>query len=111
MSFGKMGSKIEICEQVIETDAEGFSQHQDTILANVRAYKEERNATEKWKNRAAFSEATCLFRFRFIPGLRLDSSHFIICNNVKYRIISAENVRERCQYWEVMADRIEATKR
>ncbi|MDR2657485.1 MAG: head-tail adaptor protein, partial [Oscillospiraceae bacterium] len=69
MSFGKMRSFINIVSQTTVKDAEGFAQTQDTVLASARAYKEERHGTETWKNRATFSEATCLFRFRVIPSL------------------------------------------
>ncbi len=32
------------------------------ILASVQAYKEDRHGSEAWKNRAAFTTATSLFR-------------------------------------------------
>ena len=50
-------------------DSEGFTEKGDVILASVRAYKEDRHGSEKWANRAAFSQASALFRFRRIPNL------------------------------------------
>jgi len=77
----------------------------------VRAYKKERHGTEKWANMAAFSTATALFRFRKIPGLTVDASFAIVCEDSRYRIISAEDVRGRGMYVEVLAERLEGTVR
>ena len=43
MSFGKMNSFIDIISPSIVTDTEGFSVKRDTILASVRAYREDRH--------------------------------------------------------------------
>lgn len=67
MSFGKMNAFIDIISVETIKDNEGFGISKDTILASVRAYKEDRHGNEKWSNRAAFSEATALFCFRKIP--------------------------------------------
>jgi head-tail adaptor len=111
MSFGKMRSFINIVSQATTKDAEGFAQTQDTILASAHAYKEKRHGTEAWKNRATFSEATCLFRFRVIPSLTVTTSHIIICDSVRYRILSVEDVRDRHLYVEALASRIEPSMR
>ena len=102
---------IRIVAQSTLRDAEGFTQTVDTVLASVRALKEERHGNEVWKNRAAFSEATCLFRFRVIPNLTITASHVIVCDNVRYRILSIEDVRGRGMYLECLADRITPTVR
>ena len=62
MSFGKMNVKVSIVEETIAKDAEGFATKSDTVLASVHAYREGRHGSQKWVNRAAFSEATDLFR-------------------------------------------------
>lgn len=111
MSFGKMRSFINIVSQTSIKDVEGFTQTQDTILASVRAYQEERHGNEVWKNRAAFSEATCLFRFRVIPNLTVSTSHIILCNEARYRILSVEDVRGRGMYIECLAVQIHPTMR
>jgi hypothetical protein len=111
MSFGKMHTPIEILTTKPIKDTEGFVKTGDTVLANVRAYFEPKNGTEKWRNNAAFAEASALFRFRVIPGVVVDTSLFIVCGGDRYRIISAENVRGRGLYLEVLAQKIEGTVR
>jgi len=106
MSFGRMRSFIFIVSQTPVHDTEGFSQTQDTVLASVHAYKEERHGNEVWKNRAAFSEASCLFRFRVIPGLTVTTSYVILCDGARYRILSVEDVRGRGMYVEALASQI-----
>jgi head-tail adaptor len=103
MSFGKMNEPIEIVSSSPLKDAEGFAVMGDTVIANIRAYFEPRNSTEKWRNNAVFAEASALFRFRKIPGIKVDNSMAIICCGERYGIISAEDVRNRGMYVEVMA--------
>jgi len=110
VSYGKMNSFIDIISEGAGTDAEGFATAGDTILASVRAYHEGRHGTQVWANRAAFSEATDLFRFRTIPELEVTEEHVIVCDTGRYHIISAENVRDRGMYVEVLAKRIEAAR-
>ena len=111
MSYGKMNKLIDIISTKPTKDAEGFAAHGDTVIASVRAYKEHRHGTEKWANRAAFSTATALFCFRKIPGVEIDSSLYIICAGCRYKIVSAEDVKGRGMYIEVLAERVGPTKR
>ena len=111
MSFGKMNTPIDIVVAESSKDDEGFNITGDKILASVRAYKEERYGNEKWANRAAFSTATCLFRFRVIPGVEITPKLHILCGGKRYRILSAEDVRGRNMYIEVLADLLEPSKR
>ena len=64
MSYGKMRTLVQLLSTEAVKDAEGFATQQDKVLAEVRAYHEARHGSERWANRAAFSEATDLFRFR-----------------------------------------------
>lgn len=41
-----------------------------------------------------------------IPGLTVDTTLFIVCESGRYRIISAEDVRGRGMYIEVMVEKI-----
>ena len=111
MSYGKMNRFIEIITTEPVKDADGFTTTGDTVLANVRAYREDRHGTERWANMAAFSAATSLFRFRAIPGLVIDTALVIICDGDRFRIVSAEDVRGRGMYIEVLAERLEPTMR
>lgn len=92
-------------------DAEGFVSSGDTVLKKLRAYREERHGTSTWANRAAFSTATALFRFRVNPGFGVDTTMSIVCEDGRYRINSVEDVRGRGMYYEVLAEKVEPTVR
>ena len=103
MSFGKMNVLISIAVETIAKDAEGFATKTDIILASIHAYREGRHGSQKWVNRAAFSEATDLFRFRTIPGLTVTTQHVILCDGERCEITSVEDVKGRGMYIEVLA--------
>ena len=111
MSFGKMNTFIDIISTAPIKDSEGFTTRGDNILASVRAYKEDRHGSERWTNMAAFSTATSLFRFRKIPGLKVTTEMVITCDDGRYQILSAEDVRGRGMYVEVLAERREPSVR
>ena len=106
MSYGKMNSFIEIISLSHAKDSEGFAASGGTVLASVRAYKENRHGNEKWANMAAFSEASSLFRFRKIPGLAVTAEMVIVCADGRYNILSVEDVRGRGMYLEVLAKKV-----
>ena len=110
MSFGKMNNFIDIIQTVHKKDAAGFAISEDVVLASVRAYREDRYGNKSWANRAAFSTATVLFRFRVIPGVKIVSSYYIACSGERFKILHAEDVRGRGMYIEVLAEHIEPTK-
>ncbi len=105
MSFGKMNTFIDLISVERTKDSEGFGKSKDTILASVRAYKEDRHGNEKWTNRAAFSEATALFRFRRIPDVEVSTNMVIVCNDGRYEITNVEDVKGRGMYIEALAKR------
>ena len=106
MSFGKMKAIIDIVEKITVKDSEGFSAEIDNILASVRAYREGRHGNEKWANRATFSEATDLFRFRCLPGITVTTAMAIVCENTRFEITSVEDVKGRGMYIEVLAKEV-----
>ena len=106
MSFGKMNTFIDIIERINVIDGEGFSMEADNIMASVRAYREGRHGNEKWANRATFSEATDLFRFRFIPDVTVTTSMLIVCDDGRFEITSVEDVKGRGMYIEVLAKEV-----
>ncbi len=108
MGFGKMKTFIDITTREIVKDSESFSEETDRILASVRAYKEERFGSKMWANRAAFSEASSLFRFRKIPGLEIKPKMFIVCSDGRYEVISVENIKNRDMYIEVLTKKVVA---
>ncbi|WP_330593679.1 head-tail adaptor protein [Caproicibacter fermentans] len=110
MSFGKMNAFIDIIQTEQSKDTEGFVTSTDTVLASVRAYREDRHGNEIWANRAAWSAATSLFRFRRIPGVVIRPSLLLVCSGERFRILSAEDVRGRGMYTEVLAERLEPSK-
>jgi len=111
MSFGKMNTLIDIIQTAPVKDAEGFVASGDTILATVRAYREEKHGNESWANRAAFSTASALFRFRKHPTFTITTDMTLVCDTGRYRILSVEDVRGRGLYVEVLAEKLESTVR
>lgn len=107
MSFGKMSTQIQITQKQVTLDSEGFQTESDVVVATVRAYREGRHGSEKWANRAAFSEATDLFRFRTIPGVRISTDMRILCDGAVFEITSVEDVKGRGMYVEVLAKEVE----
>ena len=108
MSFGRMNTLISIVREVVSKDAEGFATKVDQILASAFAYREGRHGSQKWVNRAAFSEATDLFRFRVIPGMNVTTSQVILCGEDRFEITSVEDVKGRGMYLEVLAKKVTA---
>ncbi len=106
MSFGKMNSFIEIVKKSIDTDDEGFKTENLKTVAKVRAYREGRHGSEKWANRATFSTATDLFRFRCIPNTEVTTDMMILCDNRKFEITSVENVKGGNMYIEALAKEV-----
>ena len=102
MSYGRMNTHISIAEVVVTKDAEGFATKTDNVLASVHAYREGRHGSQKWVNRASFSEATDLFRFRVIPGLTVTTAHVILCGDDRFTITSVEDVKGRKMYLEIL---------
>jgi head-tail adaptor len=105
-----MSAFIDIVEVTHTKDPAGFAISHDTVLASVRAYREDRHGTKIWANRAAFSTATSLFRFRVIPGVTITPQLVILCSGERFRILSAEDARGRGMYIECLCDHIEASK-
>lgn len=107
MSFGKMNTQIQITQKRVTLDDEGFQTESDVIVAEVRAYREGRHGSEKWANRAAFSEATDLFRFRTIPGLMVTTNMRLLCDGSVFEITSVEDVKGRGMYIEALAKEVQ----
>ncbi|GHV09595.1 hypothetical protein FACS1894217_14170 [Clostridia bacterium] len=113
MAYGKMNTNIDIISTTPTKDAEGFTTTGDTIVASVRAYKEARNTSARWERiigNAAFASVTAIYRFRKIPDLTVDTTLFIADMDGRYNIVSAEDVRERGMYVEVLAEKTEGSK-
>ena len=106
MSYGKMNTFIDIIEKVTMKDHEGFKTEVDNIIASVKAYREGRHGNEKWANRASFSEATDLFRFRRIPGVTITTSMVVVNKEGRFEITSVEDVKGRGMYLEVLAKEV-----
>ena len=106
MSYGRMNTLISIAREVVTKDAEGFATKTDQVIASVFTYREGRHGSQKWVNRAAFSEATDLFRFRVIPSLTITTGHVILCGDDRFEITSVEDVKGRGMYLEVLAKKV-----
>ena len=106
MSFGKMNTQIQITQKQVTLDGEGFQTESNVVVATVRAYREGRHGSEKWANRAAFSEATDLFRFRTIPGLIVTTNMRLLCDGSVFEITSVKDVKGRGMYIEVLCKEV-----
>lgn len=106
MSFGKMNTQIQITLKQVTFDDEGFQTESNVVVATVRAYREGRHGSEKWANRAAFSEATDLFRFRTIPGVKISTDMRLLSDGSVFEITSVEDVKGRGMYIEVLAKEV-----
>lgn len=109
MSFGKINTQIDLIIIEREKDKEGFSKNSYNVLASVKAYREDKNASKRWANRALFTEATTLFRFRRIPKIKITNEMIILCLDEHYEILSTENIRNRNMYIEVLAKKVVIT--
>ena len=101
--LGSMNKKAKIIKLVSFKDDEGFTTEVEELIANIRCYKEGRHGSERWANLASFSEATDLFRFRVIPGVKITEEMFIVYEDEQYDILSVENIKGRGMYLEVLA--------
>lgn len=107
MSLGKMTEMIQLVQVTYAVDQAGFANRwNQQLVATVRAYVEARHATSAWVNRAAYTKATTLFRFRVIPGVEVFEDMEIQHGHHRYKIDSVEMIRSR--YVEVLAHRTEA---
>jgi len=106
MSYGKMNTFIDIVEKVTIKDAEGFRSEVDNIITSVKAYREGRHGNEKWANRASFSEATDLFRFRLIPNVTITTAMVVVNKDGRFEITSVEDVKGRGMYLEILAKEV-----
>ena len=106
MSFGKMNTQMQITQKQVTLDGEGFQTEFNVVVATVRAYREGRHGSEKWANRAAFSEATDLFQFRTIPGVKITTDMRLFCDGSVFEITSVEDVKGRGMYIEALAKEV-----
>ncbi len=106
MNIGRMDSFIDIIQPTTVRDEEGFTAPTEVILASVRAYREGRHGSKIWANRAAFSEATDLFRFRVIPGVQICTDQIIRCDTHRFVITSVEDVHGRGMYIDVLCKEV-----
>ncbi len=106
MGLGRMDHFIEIVEVVSNIDSEGFNRPIESVIAKTRAFREGRHGSVKWANRAAFSEATELYRFRKIPNLKLTTKHLIYEGDEHFEITSIEDVKGRGMYIEVLCKEV-----
>ena len=107
MSYGKMSTLVDIVKPTITTDEDGFRITTDEVLATVRAYREGRHGSERWANRAAFTDATDLFQMREVPKLVLTTDMALVCGEERFEITSVEDVKGRGMYVEVLARKVE----
>ena len=105
-----MNDFIDIIERRVGRDAEGFGQESDVVLASVRAEKSYAAMNESSKDDATFATQTAVFRFRCIPGLRVEPSLFITDAAGRYNITAINEISGRGMYLVVTAQRVAASE-
>ena len=101
-----MNTPVTILRVQYEKDADGFATPTDQPVKSVRAYFEQRHGNVKWANRAAFSEATALFRFRVIPGVTVEALYILVCAAGRFEVLSVEVLGR--QYCEALCKEVAA---
>ena len=106
--LGEMTRFITIVTPTVQNDADGFPvlNSRDTTVASVRAYREGRHGSEAWRNRASFTDATDLYRFRVIPGKEIKTNMIIIDGNDRMQITSVEVIRGHGIYVECLTKEV-----
>ena len=98
--IGSMREHIDVIAPVTVRDKAGFTSTSDRIVATVRAYRETRHATSAWVNRAAYTNATVLFRIRAMPGLEVTEAMEIATHDGRFVIDTVEVIG---RYVEILA--------
>lgn len=98
--IGSMQETINIITPVLVRDIAGFTTANDWIVVTVRAYREIRHASSAWVNRAAYTNATVLFRIRTIPGVEVSEAMEIEAADGRYVIDIIEVIG---RYIEILA--------
>lgn len=98
---------LDIAEEAVTTDKEGFKVKEDKTLASVRAYREGRHGSEMWKHLSSFSDVTDLFIIRTIPNLRITKNMILLNRGQRFEIKSVEEVKGRGMYIEILAKEVE----
>ncbi len=101
-----MNTTIQIVSIVVSKDSEGFRKVEEKVHHSVHAYREGRHGNERWANRATFTDATDLFRFRKIPSFTLENDMRIKCDEKVFEITSVEDVKGRGMYIEVLGRKV-----
>ncbi len=105
-----MNDFIDIIERRGTTDDEAFSSDQDVVLASVRAEKSYTGMDEASKDDATFATQTAVFRFRCIPGLRVEPSQFITDAAGRYNITAVDEISGHGMYIVVTAQLVTASE-
>lgn len=98
--IGSMRERIDVIAPVTMRDKAGFTTTIDQVVATVRAYRETRHATSAWVNRAAYTNATVLFRIRAMPGLEVTEAMEIATHDGRFVIDTVEVIG---RYVEILA--------
>ncbi|WP_236630210.1 phage head completion protein [Corynebacterium atypicum] len=99
-----MRETIDLITPVPVRDAAGFTSSTAQVASSVRAYREVRHASSAWVNRAAYTQATVLFRIRVIPGLTVSEVMQIAACDGRYVIDTVEPIGG---YIEILAHRLQ----
>lgn len=102
--IGSMRETIDLITPITVRDGSGFTATTDRVVATVRAYREIRHASSAWVNRAAYTQATVLFRIRTIPGITVSEVMHIAAADGRFVIDTVEPIGG---YIEILAHRLQ----
>ena len=103
MALGRLDTPITFTLLSKEKDEEGFSNMVFHPIACVREYKEDKNTTEKWANKALLEDVTTIFQIRYLPNTKITTDMQIECFDGTYDIKSVENIKGRNMYLQILA--------
>ena len=105
VSLGMMTTPITISSKTVTTDAEGFASETLVKVLDAKAYREQRQATEIWRNRAEFCSATDMFIIRK-PSAAIKTDMVIECGGELFEIRSIDALKGRGMYLQILAEEV-----
>ena len=108
MNISDLNETIRIVFPAYGADRDGFRTVSGEMIACIRAGREIKTDVRTVKDDAPFTDETVVFVFRAIPYTTVTTDMVIEKDNVRYRILSVDNIRKR--YLRVRAKRMEETE-
>ena len=102
VSLGMMRTPITVQSKTVTTDTEGFPTSTPAKVLDTYAYREQRQATEVWRNRAEYTDATDMFVIRK-PAAAIKTDMVIVCGDETFEIRAVDSIKGRGMYLQILA--------